>query len=61
MKTTTDPVCGMQVDEEKAAATSEYLERKYYFCSRDCQRKFEQRPEDYVVRTGQAQVAEPDN
>jgi YHS domain-containing protein len=51
-----DPVCGMQVNEENAAAMSEYLGRKYFFCSEDCQRKFEQRPEDYVVRRGQAQI-----
>jgi Cu+-exporting ATPase len=56
MKPDIDPVCGMQVDEENAAATSEYLGRKYFFCSIDCQRKFEQRPEDYVVRRGQAQI-----
>jgi YHS domain-containing protein len=26
-----DPVCGMMVDEEKAAATSEYKGKTYYF------------------------------
>lgn len=55
MATHTDPVCGMQVDEETAAGESEYLGQKYYFCSTDCKHKFEQRPEDYVVRPGQAQ------
>jgi YHS domain-containing protein len=56
MKPDIDPVCGMQVNEENAAAMLEYLGRKYFFCSEDCQRKFEQRPEDYVVRRGQANI-----
>jgi len=51
----TDPVCGMRVDEQKAAGQSDYLDQKYYFCSEDCKRKFDQRPEDYVIRTGQQQ------
>ncbi|HWQ36696.1 MAG TPA: YHS domain-containing protein [Blastocatellia bacterium] len=54
MASHTDPVCGMQVDEENAAGESEYLEQRYYFCSEDCKHKFDQRPEDYVVRSGQA-------
>lgn len=53
MASHTDPVCGMQVDEENAAGESEYLEHRYYFCSEDCKHKFDQRPEDYVVRSGQ--------
>jgi len=27
-----DPVCKMEVEESKAAATSEYKGKKYYFC-----------------------------
>ncbi|HKX32685.1 MAG TPA: YHS domain-containing protein [Blastocatellia bacterium] len=52
METHTDPVCGKQIDETTAGGESEYLGRKYYFCSEGCQHKFEQRPEDYVVKTG---------
>ncbi|MGQ9629109.1 MAG: YHS domain-containing protein [bacterium] len=26
-----DPVCGMEVDEKKAAATSTYKDKTYYF------------------------------
>jgi YHS domain-containing protein len=43
-----DPVCGMQVDEQKAAAKTKYGNRDYYFCSQDCKRQFEQNPERYV-------------
>jgi Cu+-exporting ATPase len=49
-----DPVCGTQTDQTTAAAQSEYLERIYYFCSEGCKHKFDQRPEDYVVKTGRA-------
>jgi YHS domain-containing protein len=44
----TDPVCKMQVDEGKAAATTEYNGKTYYFCAAVCKRKFDARPSDYV-------------
>ena len=44
----TDPVCGMQVDPEKAAGKSEYLGATYYFCAPGCKRKFDTHPEQYV-------------
>ncbi len=31
-----DPVCKMEVEESKAAATSEYKGKKYYFCAVGC-------------------------
>jgi YHS domain-containing protein len=31
-----DVVCGMQVDPTKAAATSEYNGKTYYFCAKAC-------------------------
>jgi len=43
-----DPICGMNVKEEKAAGVSEYKEKKYYFCSTGCKKKFEENPELYV-------------
>lgn len=45
-----DPVCGMQVDPKKAAATSEYQGKTWYFCSAGCKRKFDQNTEQYVNR-----------
>jgi len=44
-----DPVCKMEVDENKAAATSEYKEKKYYFCAVGCKRAFDQDPEKYLA------------
>lgn len=47
-----DVVCGMKVEEEHAAGSSEYLNRTYYFCSEDCKHKFDQKPEQYILKTG---------
>jgi YHS domain-containing protein len=43
-----DPVCKMQVDEQKAAATSEYNGKTYYFCAPVCKRKFDESPGKYL-------------
>ena len=34
-----DPVCNMQVDEQKAAAMSTYNGQTYYFCAKVCKEK----------------------
>jgi YHS domain-containing protein len=48
-----DPVCGMQVDEENAAATYEYQGQTYYFCAPGCKDAFEKDPEKYLnAQTG---------
>jgi P-type Cu+ transporter len=44
----TDPVCGMEVTPETAAATSEYKGRTYYFCSVEDKETFDKNPENYV-------------
>jgi YHS domain-containing protein len=43
-----DVVCGMQVDPSKAAASSVYGGRTYYFCSKACKIKFDANPSQYV-------------
>lgn len=48
MAMATDPVCNMQVDEEKAAGKSEYQGKTYYFCSPGCKRQFDRDPERFV-------------
>ncbi|RJQ55944.1 MAG: ATP-binding cassette domain-containing protein [Actinobacteria bacterium] len=35
-----DPVCGMAVERDKAAATVEHEGKAYYFCSKGCAREF---------------------
>jgi YHS domain-containing protein len=42
-----DVVCGMEVDEQRAARKSEYEGRSYYFCSPGCQQRFEADPGRY--------------
>ncbi|MFP3897791.1 MAG: heavy metal translocating P-type ATPase [Dehalococcoidia bacterium] len=43
-----DPVCGMQVDRKKAAATSDYGGQTYYFCALGCKKAFDQEPGKYL-------------
>ena len=44
----TDPVCKMEVEESKAAATVTYQGKTYYFCALGCKQAFEKTPEKYV-------------
>ena len=50
----TDPVCGMQVDDQKSTAKSQFQGTNYYFCSDDCKRKFDQQPQQYAAKAGKA-------
>ena len=43
-----DPVCGMQVDPQKAAGSVEYQGKTYHFCSKGCVAKFQADPEKYL-------------
>jgi Cu+-exporting ATPase len=44
-----DPVCGMEVDQAKAAGTSDYQGQTYYFCSKGCKGRFDANPLQYVI------------
>jgi Cu+-exporting ATPase len=43
-----DPVCGMSVSAENAAAVVEHEGRKYYFCSKHCADRFRRDPEQFL-------------
>ncbi len=43
-----DPVCGMSVEENKAAATTRHDGKTYYFCSTGCKAAFEREPAKYA-------------
>lgn len=43
-----DPVCGMDIDPQKAAGKSEYQGETYYFCSPGCKQAFDKEPEKYA-------------
>ena len=44
-----DPVCGMDVMPEEAAATHEHGGKKYYFCNAMCAERFAASPEHYLA------------
>lgn len=46
----TDPVCGMQIDSTKAAASETVQGQAYYFCSSSCHSKFQANPDRYVKK-----------
>lgn len=44
-----DPICGMEVKEEKLCSTHEG--KKYCFCSQGCKDTFEKDPSRYAKKT----------
>lgn len=46
-----DPVCKMEVDEDRSKYGSKYKGKNYYFCSTGCKKKFEEDPEKYSRMT----------
>ena len=47
-----DPVCGMEIEEAQAPATTEFEGRPYYFCSESCRDEFEANPQLYALDAG---------
>src|SRR5687768_8756642 len=47
-----DPVCGMDVDRDRAAGVSTYGGRTFRFCSPACLKQFEQAPGRYAGEPG---------
>ncbi|HKX27600.1 MAG TPA: heavy metal translocating P-type ATPase [Blastocatellia bacterium] len=45
-----DPVCGMNVEPERAAGQADYQGRTYYFCAVGCQQRFVADPPRYLNR-----------
>jgi len=43
-----DPVCGMDVTEENAACSYEYMGKTYYFCAESCRDSFIADPHRYL-------------
>ena len=44
-----DPVCGMEVNEKTAAATTKYEGKTYYFCAPSCKKAFDSNPKKYLT------------
>ena len=49
MATVKDPVCGMDIDPNNAAATEEHQKKTYHFCSAACHDKFKAEPDKYTA------------
>jgi YHS domain-containing protein len=45
---TTDPVCGMKVDEKKSEFETQFEGKTYYFCSDSCKQEFDADPEEFA-------------
>lgn len=43
-----DPVCGMELDLDKAFAKRTQDGRKFHFCSPECLEQFDEQPEKYA-------------
>lgn len=50
----TDPVCEMTFRPEKAATSTLFDGRIYYFCSQACHRQFMEDPGKYTAPPGQS-------
>ncbi len=49
MAKVTDPVCGMSIDSDQAAARERHGDHFHYFCSTDCAAAFRKSPSRYTV------------
>jgi P-type Cu+ transporter len=45
---TTDPVCEMTIDERESEFQTQFAGKKYFFCSEECRKEFEDRPDEYL-------------
>jgi YHS domain-containing protein len=43
-----DPVCGMEVDTERAQYMTEHDGQTHYFCGRGCMLEFQDDPDKYL-------------
>jgi len=49
-----DPVCGMMVNPQEAAGTSDYKGKTYYFCAPGCKKDFDKDPEKYLSKASES-------
>ena len=43
-----DPVCGMRVDPQKAAATRQHMGQTFHFCCEGCAKAFDEDPHSFL-------------
>ncbi|WP_424358951.1 YHS domain-containing protein [Methanocella sp. MCL-LM] len=44
-----DPVCGMTISKDSAAATEKYKDHTFYFCSEACREQFDKNRDKYAT------------
>jgi P-type Cu+ transporter len=54
-----DPICGMNVELDRAAGSHVYNRQTYYFCSQHCLAKFKEDPEKFLKSHGHPEHAHP--
>ncbi|MGH7811692.1 MAG: heavy metal-binding domain-containing protein, partial [Candidatus Binatia bacterium] len=52
----TDPICGMNVEPERAAGSHTHNGQTYYFCSQHCLAKFRDEPEKFLMSPAPGEV-----
>lgn len=52
-----DPICGMEIERDRAVSSHVYQGQEYYFCSEACARQFTEKPEFYVKKAESARSA----
>lgn len=58
VQTHLDPICGMTVREDKAAGTFDHEGETYYFCSTHCLDKFQENPEQYLMKSSEPETTD---
>jgi YHS domain-containing protein len=59
MATVKDPVCGMEIDSEAAAATSDHEGTTYHFCAVGCKEEFDAEPAKFLGAAAEAAAEAP--
>jgi YHS domain-containing protein len=52
-----DPVCKKHMDIANAAASLDYHSETVYFCSLDCEKRFEKDPNGFMRQMGEEEPA----
>ncbi len=43
-----NPICGMEIEAQNAAATRAHMGQSFYFCSPGCKKAFDKEPAKYA-------------
>jgi YHS domain-containing protein len=54
-----DPVCGMRVEKKNSPGSSKFEGQKYYFCSVECKKEFEDDPSRFAISVIPKVVVQP--